>query len=62
MKDVEGERLELELGLKSYSESARQRGYSPDLLIEEIKKDKEMLEAAGIQYPSSSKTVANPTL
>ncbi len=62
VKDVEGERLELELGLKSYSESARQRGYSPDLLIEEIKKDKEMLEAAGIQYPSSSKTVANPTL
>ncbi len=62
VKDVEGERLELELGLKSYSEAARQRGYSPELLIDEIKKDKEMLDSAGIAYPSSNKTVTNPTL
>lgn len=52
LKDIKGEEMELANNLKSWSEGARQRGYNPDQLLEEIKKDREAFIAAGIPYPS----------
>mgnify|MGYP000622115782 FL=1 len=50
-KDVESETEELSTSRMSFSEAARKRGYNPQKLVEEIKKDKEMFKKAGIEYP-----------
>jgi lambda family phage portal protein len=51
VKDVQGEENELRLNLKSWSKTVRERGLNPDELINEIKKDREAFEQAGIKYP-----------
>lgn len=51
LKDVRSETEELNTSRKSFSEAARERGYTPENLIEEIAKDMKMFEKAGIPYP-----------
>lgn len=51
LKDVQGEELELTMGLKTWSEAVRARGFNPDLLLEELKAEREKFKAAGIEYP-----------
>lgn len=51
LKDVQGEELELTMGLKTWSEAVRARGFNPDLLLEELKVEREKFKAAGIEYP-----------
>lgn len=53
LKDIKGEEMELANNLKSWSEGARQRGYNPDQLLEEIKKDRASFKDAGIPYPGA---------
>lgn len=51
LKDVRSETEELNTSRKSFSEAARERGYTPEKLVEEIAKDRAMFEKAGIPYP-----------
>lgn len=51
LKDVRSETEELNTSRKSFSEAARERGYTPEKLIEEQVKDREMFRKAGIPYP-----------
>lgn len=51
LKDVQGEELELTMGLKTWSEAVRARGFNPDVLLEELKDEREKFKAAGIEYP-----------
>jgi len=51
LKDVQGEELELTMGLKTWSEAVRARGFNPDVLLEELKAEREKFKAAGIEYP-----------
>ena len=50
VKDVQGELLELQSGLKSYHESLRGRGLVPDNHIEEVLKGKQILEQLGLSF------------
>jgi len=52
LKDIKGEELEIGNNLKSWSEGARQRGYIPQVLMNEIIADRKMFADAGIPYPS----------
>lgn len=51
LKDVQGEELELTMGLKTWSEAVRARGFNPEVLLEELKAEREKFKAAGIEYP-----------
>ncbi|SFJ04472.1 phage portal protein, partial [Nitrosomonas sp. Nm34] len=51
LKDVRSETEELNTYRKSFSEAARERGYTPEKLAEEIAKDIAMFEKIGIPYP-----------
>ena len=51
VKDTKGEEMEIALSLKSFSESARQRGYDPEILLEEVAKDRRLFEKYNIPYP-----------
>lgn len=53
LKDIKGEEMEIGNNLKSWSEGARQRGYNPQDLLNEIVSDRKMFEAAGIPYPTA---------
>lgn len=48
VKEMNGLILELKSGLISWTEACKRRGYNPDVLFEQIKTDKEMFEAAGV--------------
>lgn len=48
VKEMNGLILELKAGLISWTEACKRRGYNPDALFEQIKIDKEMFKAAGI--------------
>ena len=50
VKDVQGELLELQSGLKSYHEALRGRGLVPDNHIEEVLKGKQILEQLGLSF------------
>jgi lambda family phage portal protein len=50
VKDVQGELLELQSGLKSYHEALRGRGLVPDNHIEEVIKGKQILEQLGLSF------------
>lgn len=52
LKDIRGEEMEIGNNLKSWSEGARQRGYNPQDLLNEIISDRKMFSDAGIPYPS----------
>jgi capsid protein len=60
VKDVQGEENELRLNLKSWSKTVRERGLNPDELINEIKKDREAFEQAGIKYPLGDEQEPEP--
>jgi lambda family phage portal protein len=60
VKDVQGEENELRLNLKSWSKTVRERGLNPDELINEIKKDREAFEQAGIKYPLGNEQETEP--
>lgn len=51
LKDVRSETEELNTSRKSFSEAARERGYTPEKLMKEVIKDRQMFEKAGIPYP-----------
>lgn len=59
LKDVQGEQLELAMGLKTWSEAVRARGFNPDLLFEELKAEREKFKAAGIEYPIKQEASKN---
>lgn len=59
LKDVEGEKLELSMGLKTWSESVRARGFNPDLLFNELKADREKFAEAGMDYPIQQDNQSN---
>lgn len=48
VKEMNGLILELKSGLISWTEACKRRGYNPDLLMEQMKVDKEMFKTAGI--------------
>lgn len=48
VKEMNGLILELKSGLVSWTEACKRRGYNPDVLMEQIKKDKETFKEAGI--------------
>jgi len=48
VKEMNGLILELKTGLVSWTEACKRRGYNPDVLMEQIKADKEMFAAAGV--------------
>ena len=48
VKEMNGLILELKSGLVSWTEACKRRGYNPETLLEQIKADKSMFEAAGI--------------
>tara|TARA_R110000782_G_scaffold134431_1_gene226805 strand:- start:917 stop:2410 length:1494 start_codon:yes stop_codon:yes gene_type:complete len=48
VKEMNGLILELKSGLISWTEACKRRGYNPDTLLEQMKNDKAMFEAAGI--------------
>lgn len=48
VKEMKGLILELESGLISWTEACKRRGYNPDTLFEQMKIDKALFEAAGI--------------
>lgn len=52
VKDIKGEEMEISLFLKSFSESARQRGQDLELVLEEFSNDMKLFEKYGIPYPS----------
>lgn len=54
VKDVQGEGMEIALGLKTWSESVRGRGYDPDKIYEEMKAEKAKFAADGITHPMDS--------
>lgn len=66
LKDVKSETEELNTSRKSFSEAARERGYTPEKLVEEIAKDRAMFEKAGIPYPfnpeNNTGNIADPGL
>lgn len=47
-KDLEAEEIELRLGLESWREKVAARGYDPDRLLADIKKERDQLKAAGL--------------
>jgi lambda family phage portal protein len=49
VKEMNGLILELKSGLISWTEACKRRGYNPDVLFAQIKKDKDMFKAAGIE-------------
>lgn len=59
MKDVQGEQLELSMGLKTWSEAVRARGFNPDLLFEELKAEREKFKSAGMDYPIKQENSMN---
>lgn len=48
VKEMNGLILEMKSGLISWTEACKRRGYNPEVLMEQIKKDKATFEAAGI--------------
>lgn len=48
VKEMNGLILELKSGLVSWTEACKRRGYNPDTLMEQMKLDKALFEAAGI--------------
>ncbi|WP_299082817.1 phage portal protein [uncultured Paraglaciecola sp.] len=51
LKDVKSETEELISSRKTFSQSARERGFNPNSLLEELAKDREMFKKKGIPYP-----------
>jgi capsid protein len=51
VKDVQGEGMEIGLGLKTWAESVRGRGYDPDKVFEDLIAEKERFAKAGITHP-----------
>lgn len=49
-KEVEAQLASIEGGLTSWSETARENGYNPEELLEEIKADKQAITAAGLDF------------
>jgi len=48
VKEMNGLILELKSGLVSWTEACKRRGYNPDVLMDQMKKDKKLFEEAGI--------------
>lgn len=48
VKEMNGLILELKTGLISWTEACKRRGYNPDVLFEQIQKDKKMFKDAGV--------------
>lgn len=48
VKEMNGLILELKSGLISWTEACKKRGYNPETMLEQIKQDRKMFEAAGI--------------
>lgn len=48
VKETNGIVLKMKNGLLSWTEAVKSMGYNPDVVLEQIKKDKSMLEEAGI--------------
>lgn len=64
VKEMNGLVLELKSGLISWTEACKRRGYNPDVLMDQIKKDKEMFAAAGINVDwilENENAVTNPS-
>lgn len=64
VKEMNGLILELKSGLVSWTEACKRRGYNPDVLMEQIKKDKEMFSASGINVDwiiENETSVINPS-
>lgn len=56
-KDVQAEGMELGLGLKTWAESVRGRGYDPIKLFAEIEEERKKFNDAGIPYPADNMNV-----
>jgi len=64
VKEMNGLILELKSGLVSWTEACKRRGYNPDVLMEQIKRDKQMFSTAGINVEwilENEKTVVDPS-
>lgn len=51
VKDVQGEGMEIGLGLTTWAESVRGRGYDPEKIFEELVAEKKKFDEAGIIHP-----------